>query len=84
MADSLSVASIINNLGTRFIGKRVIYYPNLTSTMEVARQEARQGAVAGTVVIADEQTAGKGRLKRVWLSPEGSLALSVILYPSVA
>ena len=84
VADSLSTASIIGNLGTRFIGKRVIYYPNLPSTMEIARQEARQGAVAGTVVVADEQTAGRGRLKRVWLSPEGSLALSVILYPSVA
>ena len=81
--DSLSPASITSNLETRFIGQRVICYPRLTSTMDVAKREAQRGAVAGTIVIADEQTAGKGRLKRVWLSPQGSIALSVILYPSM-
>jgi len=82
--DSLSATFVSKGLKTRFVGQRVIYYPSLTSTMEVARQEAQQGAVAGTVVVADEQTAGKGRLKRAWLSPGGSIALSIILYPSVA
>jgi len=81
---SLSPASITNNLETRFVGQRVIYYPGLASTMEAAKQEAQKGAAEGTVIIADEQTAGKGRIKRVWLSPRGSIALSVILYPSVA
>jgi len=81
--NNLLPASITNNLDTHFIGQRVIYYPSLTSTMEVAKQEAQLGAVEGTVVIADEQTAGRGRIKRVWLSPKGSLALSIILYPSV-
>jgi len=82
--DSLSPASITNNLVTRFIGQRVIYYSRLTSTMDVAKREAQQGAVEGTIIIADEQTAGRGRLKRAWLSPKGSIALSIILYPSVA
>lgn len=82
--NSLSPASITNNLETRFVGQRVIYYPSLASTMEVAKQEALKGATEGTVIIADEQTAGKGRIKRVWLSPKGSIALSVILYPGVA
>ncbi len=81
--NNLSPASITSNLGTHFVGQRVICYPSLTSTMEVAKQEAQLGAVEGTVVIADEQTAGRGRIKRVWLSPKGSLALSIILYPSV-
>jgi len=81
--DSLSPASITNNLDTRFIGQRVIYYPRLTSTMDVAKREAQQGAVEGTIIIADEQTAGRGRLKRAWLSPKGSIALSIILYPSL-
>ncbi len=84
VGNGLSPASITNNLETRFVGQRVIYYPSLASTMEVAKQEARKGAAEGTVIIADEQTAGKGRIKRVWLSPKGSIALSVILYPSVA
>lgn len=81
--DSLSPAFITNNLDTHFIGQRVIYYPRLTSTMDVAKREAQQGAVEGTIVIADEQTAGKGRLKRAWLSPKGNIALSIILYPSL-
>ncbi|MBA7545914.1 Bifunctional ligase/repressor BirA [subsurface metagenome] len=84
VGNSLSPASITNNLETRFVGQRVIYYPSLASTMEVAKQEAQQGAAEGTVIIADEQTAGKGRIMRVWLSPKGSIALSVILCPSVA
>ena len=82
--DRLSSALITHNLPTHFIGQRVIYYPQLTSTMDVARQEAQQGAAEGTVVIADEQTGGKGRVKRTWLSPRGSIALSVILYPKVS
>lgn len=80
---SLWAAAITDNLGTRFIGQRVIYYPSLTSTNDVAKQEAQRGAAEGTVVIAEEQTAGKGRIKRAWLSPRGSIALSVILYPEL-
>jgi BirA family biotin operon repressor/biotin-[acetyl-CoA-carboxylase] ligase len=78
---SLSPSSITNGLETQFIGQRVIYYPRLTSTMEVAKRETRLGAAEGTVVIAGEQIAGKGRIGRVWLSPKGSIALSIILYP---
>ncbi len=81
--NNLSPVSITSNLRTHFVGQRVIYYPSLTSTMAMAKQEAQLGAVEGTVVIADEQTAGRGRIKRVWLSPKGSIALSIILYPSV-
>ena len=82
--DSLSAASVSKDLETRFVGQRVIYYRSLTSTMEVARREAQQGAAEGTVILADEQTAGRGRLKRAWLSPRGNIALSIILYPSLA
>ncbi len=82
MEDVLLPASITENLGTHFIGQRVIYYASLTSTIEVAKREAQQGAAEGTVIIADEQTAGRGRMKRTWLSPKGNIALSVILYPS--
>ena len=82
--DNLSPALITGNLAARFIGRKVIYYPRLASTMDAARQEVQRRAAEGTVVIAGEQTAGKGRLKRVWLSPSGSLALSIILYPAIA
>lgn len=49
--------------------------------MEVARREAQRGAPEGTVVIADEQTAGRGRLGRTWLTPKDNIALSLLLYP---
>ena len=83
MADDLSPASVTGSLDTRFVGQRVIYYPSLASTNEVAKQEAQQGAAEGTIVIARQQIAGRGRLKRVWLSPEGSISLSIILYPTL-
>ena len=82
--NSLSSASVTNNLKTRFVGQRVIYYPSLTSTMDVAKQQVQQGAAEGTVIIAGKQIAGRGRMKRAWLSPKGSLALTVVLYPSIA
>jgi BirA family biotin operon repressor/biotin-[acetyl-CoA-carboxylase] ligase len=52
--------------------------------MEAARREALWGAPAGTVILADRQTAGRGRLQREWLSPSGCLAYSVILTPNLS
>jgi BirA family biotin operon repressor/biotin-[acetyl-CoA-carboxylase] ligase len=83
MKHNLSPEAIAQNLAARLIGRRVIYYPSVASTNELAKIEARRGAIEGTVIITEEQTAGKGRLKRAWLSPRGSLALSVILYPAL-
>ena len=82
--NDLSPASITSNLGTRIIGKRVIYYPAVTSTMDMARREAQQGAVERTIIVAGEQTGGRGRIKRTWLSPKGSIALSIILRPDIS
>lgn len=79
----LSAESITDGLKTEFIGQRVLYYPSLSSTMEAARREAEQMAPEGTIIVAGEQTAGKGRLKRVWLTPGGNIAVSVILYPDI-
>jgi len=82
--DSLSPAAITDGLATRFIGQEVTCYPSLPSTNDVARHKARQGAKEGMVIVAEEQTAGRGRIKRLWLSPRGSVALSIILYPPLA
>lgn len=75
--------SIRSQLNTKFVGREILFFPSLTSTMDVARKAAREGAVEGTAVMARTQTAGRGRLGRVWLSPQGSLAISVILKPSL-
>ena len=78
----LSPEMIQSGLPTRFIGQKIIYYSKVDSTMEAAKQEALWGCQAGTVVIAGEQTAGRGRLHRTWLSPSGNLAFSVVLRPN--
>jgi len=77
-------ASITRGLKTSLIGRKIIYLPSVPSTMDFARQETQKGAAEGTVVMAGEQTEGRGRLKRKWLAPKGNIALSIILYPNVA
>ena len=80
----LSSSSITRGLSTGFIGQNVAYYPRLPSTMDTARLEARQNAPEGTVIIAGEQTEGRGRQQRAWFSPSGNIAMSILLYPDVA
>ena len=52
--------------------------------MDVAKQALKEGAEEGTIVLADQQTAGRGRFGRTWLSPpESSILLSIILHPGL-
>jgi BirA family biotin operon repressor/biotin-[acetyl-CoA-carboxylase] ligase len=83
--EGLSVASIERGLTTAFIGRQITCYRSIGSTNDVARELAAQGAPEGTLVIADEQTAGKGRLGRRWLAPSGtSLLISLLFRPDLA
>lgn len=60
------------------------FFPQCESTMDIARQWAVDGAPDGAVVIAEEQTAGRGRFGRAWHAPAGtSVMLSVILRPTI-
>jgi BirA family biotin operon repressor/biotin-[acetyl-CoA-carboxylase] ligase len=61
----------------------VRHHALLDSTNEEARRLAEQGCAHGTVIWADEQTAGHGRYARPWLSPPGNLLVSAVLRPSV-
>ncbi len=61
----------------------VRHYDSIGSTNDEAMRLAREGAAHGTVVHADEQTAGRGRLSRRWASPPGNLYLSIVLRPDV-
>ncbi len=62
---------------------RIHYYPEIGSTMDPARELARRGAEQGTIVVAEAQTHGRGRLSREWLSPKGGIYFTVILRPEV-
>ena len=64
------------------LGSSIIYFPSVGSTNDVAATLAVQNPCEGAVVIADTQTAGRGRRGREWFSPAGSgLYVSVILVP---
>jgi len=79
----LDLSRLQENLATRWLGRTFVYYTSTTSTQDVARREAEAGAPHGAVVVADAQTAGRGRLGRTWLSPPGeNLYLTAILRPS--
>lgn len=67
-------------LGRR-LGHTVHWVPEAGSTNDLARRMAETGAAEGTVVIADRQTAGRGRMRRFWWSPPGGLWMSVVLRP---
>ncbi len=65
--------------------RRVHWFEETDSTQQVARELARAGAAEGTIVIAESQTAGRGRLGRQWHSPPGlNLYCSVLLRPALA
>lgn len=62
-------------------GYRLLYYDSIASTNDEAKHLARDGVAEGSLVWALEQTAGRGRRGRGWVSPRGNLYLSLILRP---
>ncbi len=69
--------------GTQFAGQ-VYHYYRIGSTMVAAADLAREGAPHGTIVAAEQQTAGRGRLGRSWHSPRGAgVYMSVVLRPAM-
>jgi BirA family biotin operon repressor/biotin-[acetyl-CoA-carboxylase] ligase len=82
--DRLYPDEITSHLRTRIIGKSVVYFPETVSTNDAAKELAAAGMPEGTVVVAEEQTGGRGRLGRAWHSPTGGgIWLSVILRPDI-
>ena len=81
----LNLSEVHPLLRTDFVGRRVIYLTSTHSTQDIARREAEDGVPEGTVVIAEEQTAGRGRFGRRWVSPAGlNLYLTIVLRPDLA
>lgn len=83
--DKTSFEKAAAHLRTSRFGKRLIALRSVPSTNDLARQEAEKGAPEGTVVVAEEQTVGRGRLSRSWHSPSGlGVWMSTVLRPEVS
>jgi BirA family biotin operon repressor/biotin-[acetyl-CoA-carboxylase] ligase len=66
------------------IGREIVRYDSVLSTMDVLAERAAGAAAEGLVVLADEQSAGRGRSGRTWVAPPGtSLLCSILLRPRV-
>ena len=72
---------ICDGLETNLLGKRIYYFDTINSTQSFATELASKPQETGTIVIAEKQTQGKGRLSRKWTSPTGGIWMSVILRP---
>jgi BirA family biotin operon repressor/biotin-[acetyl-CoA-carboxylase] ligase len=82
--DLLLPVLIQARLKTKIIGRSIHHFPQIESTNTKARELAEQGAPEGTLVIAEYQTRGKGRMSRPWESPAGqNLLFSIILRPTL-
>ena len=71
------------DLATEVIGTKIIHYEQIESTNGKAKEEAGKGAEEGTIILAEEQTTGKGRIGREFCSPKGGIWLSAILRPDL-
>ena len=82
--DSFSHSEIALALSGEPYGQPLYYFSSTGSTNEEAIKLACDGAPAGTLVVADEQTSGRGRGDRRWFTPAGSgLAVSIVLRPTL-
>ena len=83
--DKLFPWEIAFDLATRYIGKRIIYYDTVTSTMDEAFKLGVQGAQEGTLLCAEGQSKGRGRMGRKWMSPKGrGIYVSLVLRPALS
>jgi len=79
---SLDLRWVEARLDTAFVGRRIVYRQSIPTTQDLARAEAEGGTPEGTAVLAEEQTVGRGRLGRSWVSPAGlNLYLTLVMRP---
>ena len=76
---------IMETIQTAWAGRTCLCFDTLESTNDYAKELAGQGSVHGTLVVAESQSAGKGRRGRVWQSPrQGNIYMSLCLEPKLA
>ena len=83
MPGNLVAETLRGGLFTRIVRKRLLFFQEVGSTMDEARLRSERGTEEGTVVVAETQSASRGRQGRAWVSRSGNLYLSVVLYPSL-
>lgn len=82
--DLLTFEEISPYLNTYYIGKQINYFNSIDSTNNEAKKLAASGCSEGTVIISEEQTMGRGRLGRNWVSPKfKGIWMSIVLRPDI-
>ncbi|MGJ9456794.1 biotin--[acetyl-CoA-carboxylase] ligase [Oceanobacillus sp. CF4.6] len=82
--EKLSSNTIKWGLDSKWIAKKVIHKETVESTQTIAHQAARENSPHGTIVVADEQTMGRGRMNRSWhSSKDKGIWLSILLRPEI-
>ena len=77
--------NLLNELETAWAGKTCLCFDILDSTQEYGKELAKTESVHGTLIVADTQTAGKGRRGRIWQSPKGTtISMSLCLEPKIS
>jgi BirA family biotin operon repressor/biotin-[acetyl-CoA-carboxylase] ligase len=81
-AERLCPDQIEHQLATRWVGRRIVVWNRVTSTNDLAARAGASVSNDGLVILAEEQTAGRGRRGRSWMAPpRSSILMSVLLFP---
>jgi BirA family biotin operon repressor/biotin-[acetyl-CoA-carboxylase] ligase len=82
--DKISSNEIHLGLKTKMMGRAIHFEETVTSTQKIAQSLANDGVQEGTIVVADQQTNGRGRMSRAWYSPSGTgIWMSMIIRPNI-
>lgn len=81
--DFLIPEEILEKLSTKDFGKNIFYFDSINSTQDAAKKLEQDGNPEGALAIAEEQTKGRGRLGRPWVSLHGGIWFSLLLRPSL-
>jgi BirA family biotin operon repressor/biotin-[acetyl-CoA-carboxylase] ligase len=81
----LNPGKMTSMLKTKSLGQVLRIYDEVDSTQNIAHDLVRQGAAEGTLILAEQQTAGRGRMGRAWHSPKSKgIWMSLILKPKIS
>jgi len=81
-AERLCPDQIEHELATRRLGRRIVVWKSVTSTNDLAARAGASHSNDGLVILAEEQTSGRGRRGRSWMAPpRSSILMSVVLFP---